>query len=611
MPARVNLLGRPKVDAGTGEGAGRVDARPRGRKSWAVLARVVLAERPMLRRELAEELFEQAEDPLAALRWSLADLRRALGLPEGLRGDPLHLDRSQLWIDVWALEDGALSPEEIRGELLDGAAPTDAPAFDAWLTLARSHCAGRAREGAREAALHRLADGDTNGAVRAAEFGARLDPLDETAQELLLRALVVAGRLGTAARHLTACEKSFRRAGLPVSSALRAAAVHRPVRPPAGVRAGAAASALLRAGCAALDAGAADAGVLTLRRAADDAGRAHDAVLEAEVLRALGSALVHAVRGSDGEGALVLHQALRIARTANRPALVAEVLRELAFVDVQAGRHGSAGRALDDARAQLGSAQDDALHARLLAVQGMNEADRGHHLFAVELLTRSAEVAARAGQERQRIWSLGVLGRSLLLLERVAEARSAAEASIAGAEAQRWHAFLPWPRALHAECAARIGDWATATREAEEAFALSCELGDPCWEGMTARAMALISMHNGDSDGAWAWTLDARTRCDRVPDRYVWISGYIALAQLEIARVSATADVFVLANRLHDDALRTDLPEFQAWALVHLAGRGDAQVLNRARLAARGVDSPALLRKLQPLRTQNQSGAAG
>lgn len=35
--------------------------------------------RPVLRRVLAAEMFGEANDPLAALRWSLADLRRALG----------------------------------------------------------------------------------------------------------------------------------------------------------------------------------------------------------------------------------------------------------------------------------------------------------------------------------------------------------------------------------------------------------------------------------------------------------------------------------------------------------------------------------------------------
>ena len=71
---------------------------------------------------------------------------------------------------------------------------------------------------------------------------------------------------------------------------------------------------LLRAGTAALDAGAVDAGVETLRRAVQEAGRADDPATQAEVQRALGSALIHAIRGSDGEGAVMLHRALREGR---------------------------------------------------------------------------------------------------------------------------------------------------------------------------------------------------------------------------------------------------------------------------------------------------------
>jgi hypothetical protein len=115
-------------------------------------------------------------------------------------------------------------------------------------------------------------------------------------------------------------------------------------RPVSGVRAGVVAASLLHAGTAALDAGAVDAGVETLRRAAEEAERSADAALHADVLRALGGALVHAVRGLDGEGVVVLQQALRAARAAGRPAMVADILCELAFVDVQAGRHASAAR---------------------------------------------------------------------------------------------------------------------------------------------------------------------------------------------------------------------------------------------------------------------------
>jgi hypothetical protein len=141
VTVRARLLGRPRVESGGTQPC----PPPRGRKSWALLARVALSGRPPGRRELAGELFTEADDPLAALRWSLADLRRALGLPQLLRGDPLTLARGELWLDVWALEDGALPPQEIGGELLDGVDLRDSPGFDTWLLLARSRCAAHGR----------------------------------------------------------------------------------------------------------------------------------------------------------------------------------------------------------------------------------------------------------------------------------------------------------------------------------------------------------------------------------------------------------------------------------------------------------------------------------
>ena len=61
---------------------------PRGRKAWAVLTYLLLADRPPSRRQIAELLFGDADDPLGALRWTLAELRRALGV-RGLTGDPV------------------------------------------------------------------------------------------------------------------------------------------------------------------------------------------------------------------------------------------------------------------------------------------------------------------------------------------------------------------------------------------------------------------------------------------------------------------------------------------------------------------------------------------
>jgi DNA-binding SARP family transcriptional activator len=81
----IRLLGSPEI-----ERDGAVVAPPRGHTAWAVLAYVTLAERPVARTPLAGLIFGDAADPRGALRWTLAELRRALGVPGSLRGDPVE-----------------------------------------------------------------------------------------------------------------------------------------------------------------------------------------------------------------------------------------------------------------------------------------------------------------------------------------------------------------------------------------------------------------------------------------------------------------------------------------------------------------------------------------
>ena len=86
MAMRINLLGAPNIDVD-----GVVTAGPRGSKSWAVLAYLVLTDRPVPRARLLDLLFDEAEDPAGALRWTLSQLRRALGGAAELTGDPVGL----------------------------------------------------------------------------------------------------------------------------------------------------------------------------------------------------------------------------------------------------------------------------------------------------------------------------------------------------------------------------------------------------------------------------------------------------------------------------------------------------------------------------------------
>ena len=80
----VQLLGRPSVCL---DGV-PVDG-PRGHKTWGLLAYLVGVGVPVPRDRLVALLFPDADDGLAALRWNLAQLRRAVRSPQAFRGDPV------------------------------------------------------------------------------------------------------------------------------------------------------------------------------------------------------------------------------------------------------------------------------------------------------------------------------------------------------------------------------------------------------------------------------------------------------------------------------------------------------------------------------------------
>jgi DNA-binding SARP family transcriptional activator len=560
MP-RVRLLGPPRI-----VGLPESHPSPRGQKSWALFARVALAERPVSRRQLVDELFTEADDPLGALRWCLADLRRAFAAPDLLRGELLSIPRDGMTVDAWELIEGTLGENEIGGHLLEGVTLRDSPGFDTWLLLTRAHLRARSLEELRRVTLAHLGAEQPQRAIIVAGRAAALEPLDQDAQELFLRSLVAASRPGLAAVHLASCEATFAREGVTVSPALRVAARLVDDRPPGRLRAGVVASSLLRAGSDAIDAGSVDAGIETLRRAADEVALASDDRLQVDVLMRLGAALVHATRGFDGEGAITLHRAMAIARTRGDDLRVAECLRELAFIDVQAGRHTSAERAIQEATAIADVSADGALTAGVLAIAGMNAADQGRHDEAAAKLRHSVDSAREASRPRQEAWSLGVLARSLLLGGDVDGALGASDASIRLCERERWNVFLPWSQSWRANALLELDRDDEATLVAQTAFALACELGDPCWEGMAARSLALLSLKAGDIHSAEEWIDDARSRCNRIQDRYVWVSAYVDLARIQIASVQGSPLVESLTAHLAADAVRFDLPEFAEWA---------------------------------------------
>jgi DNA-binding SARP family transcriptional activator len=586
----IRLIGKPTIVSD-----GPAVQAPRGRKTWALLAYLLLCERPPPRSRASSLLFSEADDPLGALRWTLADLRRALGAADAVAGDPLELKLPPgATVDVVALTAPAdeipFSPPE--GELLEGMAFPSSPVFESWLGVMRRHLDGAARAMAHDDALARLAEGDTAGATELAGELVSQDPLDQAAQELLIRCLARAGRRQAADRQLEECEALFQRElGVPPGPELRSAAGETVRTTGGAVGDSDVALGQLEAGQGALDAGAVEPGVEILRQACAEAAASGNASLEARSLAALGSALVHAVRGRDEEGALHLHEALRLAERCGRRATSAAACRELGYVDVQAGRGPSAGRWLTRAT-ELAEGNDEL--SQVLGVRGMALSDRAHYAAALDLLNRSVARAERCGQRRQAAWSLSLVGRVHLLRGDLLLALPPLDESLALVTAERWTAFRPWPEALRAETSLLMGRPDDAAERLDHAFRLACRLGDPCWEAMGARLMGLLAARASDTARAREHLADAVVRATRVSDAYQWVHAHVLESGAGFAVETGADDAAQIVDRLAEVAERCGLREMVVRALVHRDRLGVPGSLESARLLAAEIDNPKL-----------------
>jgi DNA-binding SARP family transcriptional activator/predicted negative regulator of RcsB-dependent stress response len=577
----IQLLGAPVILH-----EGLAAPPPRGRKAWALLAYLLLCERPATRRELAELLFADAADPLGALRWNLAQLRRALGSAAALEGDPVQLlIAPDVVVDI---HDSGSAGET----LLEGMEFAASPAFDSWLLVARRRYAGRAGAVLRETALAELAAGRPDRAVELATRLVALDPFDEGHHELLVRGLACSGDRAGALAQVAACRRLFREelGCEPSPSVLQAARGGVGGEGVVGDRV--AAQGHLEAGEAAVAAGALEHGLSCLRQASAEADACGDRALHARSLVALGTALVHAVRGRDEEGAAVLHEAFAVAEAAGHRETLLVALRELAYTDIQAGRRASVEQRLTRAE---GLAGNDAEHAAILAMQGMNRSDMGDYEGAFTALHSSVQRAERCGDRRQSAFSLSLIARAQLLRGETGAAMGALDSALALVEAERWLSFLPFPEALRGEVDLQHGDTARAAERFERSFALACELQDPCWEGLAARNLGLLQRARGQVGSSHEWLDQARARCTRLPDRYVWMQGHVLDTAIILSLEGAEREqTHKLIRALGALAARTEMHELIVRGLVHGARIGQAGALDSARTLAVAIDNPTL-----------------
>jgi DNA-binding SARP family transcriptional activator len=587
----IHLLGSPRLEVDGAPGY-----RFRSRKSWATLAFLLLGERPPTRRQLASLLFAETDDPLRSLRWSLAELRRGMPSSTRLDGDPLtlalppgtrvdaHVVVRGHWTDAVRLP--GLGSELLEGVTLQGAAP-----FDSWLLSQRRRLASATEAILHEAALGLLARGDVEAARAHAVRAAMLSPLDENHQALLIRIYRRAGDDAAAERQFTAwCATADRELGTVPGAAVRRAMAER--RRPRRRIDLASLRAITEAGAAAVSAGAVEPGIASLQTAVGLADDSAAESLRIETRLAQAEALIHNLGGLDEEGLTVLTEAERIAASVGDRDAVARARVEMGYVDFLRARYERAERSFTQVLAERASTPST--RAKALTYLGCLASDRAHYPRAIAALDEAARLSRSIGEPRREAYSLSMLGRASCLRGQLAQALEQLHAAVELAEGDHWLSFLPWPQAWLGQVLLARGEDSGAEACLTQAFARACELGDPCWEGISARGLALLAESRGDPEEAFTLILDALARSHRLADPYVWLEVHILDALCELGRRHGDPRTQAWVEQMRERAARTDMRELTVRALLHAAAMGEAGARELAVVLAADIDNPRL-----------------
>lgn len=587
MALTVHLLGSPRIERDLED-----IAPPRGNKAWGLLAYLARTDRPVSRERLSGMLFGDADDPMGALRWNLSQLRRVLG--DHLQGDPVRLELpADTVVDVDVLTRGswveALDLPGLGGELLEGLHFPRDDAFQIWLDAERRHLAQATHAVLREGALARLARGDAEAAVGLATRMVARDPLDESARVVLVRCLRAAGRLEEARDQVRDAAALIRRElGVEPSSALTGAAGV-PGSGDTSARGRATVLAQLEAGQAAMSAGALDAGIDALRRATVAARGGDHRDLLGRALVDLGSALVHAARGTDEDGAAALHEAIAISEDLDDPSLAAVATRELGYVEVLRARYDRAATWLERARSL---AEPGPQLAWVDVVDGMRLSDIGDHTRAFAVLREGAD-AAGSDDHRAAAFARSLLGRLHLLRGEYEPARGELDESLELVRSESWTSFLPWPEALRADVDLAVDEVNAAADGFEHAYTLGAQLGDPCWEGIALRGLGRVAARRGDPDGALELLDEAPRVCRRLPDTYLWVETYALEALCDVAVDQGAQNASRWVTALADMASRNGMRELLIRAHLHSARLGTPGAAEAAAVLTEELGNPA------------------
>jgi DNA-binding SARP family transcriptional activator len=597
MSISIQLLGSPRVDI-DGEDQGR----PRGAKTWALLALLARSEGPLPRSRIAELLFSEADDPLGALRWTASQLRRLLDSADTVVGDPMELSLpADATVDVDLVLRGrwedALDVPGLGRPLLEGVEPDAGASYELWLGGERRHLDGASAALLHEASSALLAREEADRAVTIAERLVGLDPYDENAEVMLIQALVAAGDHDAADERVRACTELFREElGVEPSPALAAAARSRPTPVTASPIM---LQAQLEAGQAAMSAGAVDAGLVTLRGVAEGAGALGDDPLAVQALFALGVALVHTTRGTDEEAVTILHRARDLADAIGDDATSGGACRELGYVEMLRGRYDRAETWLEAGRER--AAGNDAELGWIELVRGSCLSDTAHYAEGEQALHRAVELTARVGDPQGEAFAITHLCRLHFLRGELDKARETGRRAVELTETAGWTSFGPYPETWAALAELGHGCVDESHQLFEHAWAMACQIGDVCWQTLSLRGLGLVNAERDRTDESIDQLSEAPAHCRRLPDAYRWAEAYALEALVDVAVGAGDDRVGVWLGQLDTIAFRHGFREFQARAHLHRARLGEQDAWSLAAVLAAEIDNPLLARDVAAL----------
>jgi tetratricopeptide (TPR) repeat protein len=425
-----------------------------------------------------------------------------------------------------------------------------------------------------------------------------MSPLDENHQALLIRLYRMAGDNDAARRQYEACSEMLaRELGVPPGVAIEAAMRERrhetqTVTDPVSIEA------IIETGSAAVAAGAVEAGVHSLRAAIRLADGLDSHPLRVSSRLVLAEGLIHSVGGLDEEGLAALHEADGIAEANGDVDGMVQARAELGYVDFLRARYDRAEHWLLDASARARGSPS--MMAKVTTYLGSVESDRANYARAKVLLDEAVGLSRIADDPRRAAFGLSMLGRIYLLRGDLDAAAKHLVASVDLAQRNHWLSFLPWPQALLGEVQLAGAESDAASRTLTQAFARACQIGDPCWEGISARGLALVAEADGETERAFGTLSDARARCSRLADPYVWLDVYILDAQCELGRRHGHPLTGRWVETMRERASRTGMRELIVRSMLHAAALGSDGDAAAAILLAADIENPTLDALLPP-----------